>query len=150
MHTNPFRFPPGPMYVLNIRLNSIGSVRLLPVSGDFMLYFCIVDDMSSLLKPSICCDRAQSLRLLYTATCDARHETMVRIVQCFITTITRQYVQHRLSKTPCQVQTYFMHHINVAWIVLQELTDALFTMLKVFLFQVSFKSGHISICYDQK
>jgi len=52
-HTNPFRFPLGPMDVLNIRLNSIGSVRSLPVNGDFMLYFCKVDDMSSLLKPSI-------------------------------------------------------------------------------------------------
>jgi len=52
-HTNPFRFPPGPIEVLNIKLNSIGSVRSLLVSGDFTLYFCMVDDISSFVKPSI-------------------------------------------------------------------------------------------------
>jgi len=49
------------MDVLNIKLNSIGSVRSLPVNGDFISYFCMVDDMSSLLKPSIYCRQANTV-----------------------------------------------------------------------------------------
>jgi len=81
-HTNPFRFPPGPIDVLNIKLNSIGSVRSLPVSGDFILYFCIVDAMSSLLKPSIYCHQANAVNQqdcysLHTGTFCAYHLTII-------------------------------------------------------------------------
>lgn len=48
----PLISPDGPIIVANIRLNSIGSVRSLPVSGDLMLYFCRTAFISSFFIPS--------------------------------------------------------------------------------------------------
>ena len=49
----PFSCPVGPMDVANMRLKSIGSLRSLLVTGDFMLYFLNVSPISYLLMPSI-------------------------------------------------------------------------------------------------
>ena len=51
--TYPLSCPVGPMEVANMRLKSMGSLRSLFVTGDFMLYFLSVSPMSSLLMPSI-------------------------------------------------------------------------------------------------
>lgn len=48
----PFISPVGPMEIPNIRLNSRGSDKSLPVTGDFMLNFFIMAFMSSLDMPS--------------------------------------------------------------------------------------------------
>ena len=52
-YNHPLIFPAGPIDVLNMRLKPTGSVRSLPVIGDFILYLRIVSRISSLLIPSI-------------------------------------------------------------------------------------------------
>jgi len=49
----PLMLPVGPIDVANMRLNSRGSVRSLPETGDFMSYSFRTLAMSSLLIPSI-------------------------------------------------------------------------------------------------
>ena len=50
----PLTAPEGPIDVLNMRLNSIGSLSSLPVDGDFNSYFLMVSLICSLLMLSIC------------------------------------------------------------------------------------------------
>ena len=50
--TYPLSAPVGPIDVLNIRLNSMGSVKSLFVTGDFMLKSRIALPMSAMLIPS--------------------------------------------------------------------------------------------------
>lgn len=50
--THPLTSPDGPICVANIRLNSMGSVSSLPVSGDRILNFFSTSPISSFVMPS--------------------------------------------------------------------------------------------------
>jgi len=51
-HTDPGMRPAGPIDVGNMRLKGIGSLKSLPVTGDFMSYFLTASFIWSLVKPS--------------------------------------------------------------------------------------------------
>ena len=81
-------WPAGPMDVLNMRLNSIGGERSLPVLGDFMLYCWIVSPMSAILIPSTYNHSNIANRVRDTGSDQTPHN---RLTQCKNMINIRQY-----------------------------------------------------------